>query len=151
VLGQQLGDQRHPRAEFAGQPHPGQKAQHRVLLHVDHEGVGEIGQRVERDGRQQREAPTHAIPHHAPEEAADQHADHLQVEQRHTPVGVVLAGDAELSQRAHAHHAEDDDVVQIHKVTERRGGDGQHEQRLLAEVHLRHSCTGHRSPADWRR
>src|SRR5690606_23223570 len=65
---------------------------------------------------------------HAPEDAADQHAAHLHVEQQHAGAEQILLRDADAAQARDADDAEEDQVVDVDEVAERghedRHGDG---------------------------
>ena len=120
LLRHDLADQRDARAQLACQPDAGDEAQPRVGLDRLHPRVGDVGGRVHEDRPEQHAQAALAVAEHAPQQAAEQHAGHLHVEQALARVQQVVTLHAETPQARDADDAEEEQVVDVDEVAERR-------------------------------
>ena len=116
---QNLGDQRNARAQLSGQADARDEAQHGVSLQRSDETVGDVGQRVDENRAEHDLQPPLHVAEPAPQNATDQHSDHLHVEQKNAVVDQRLAFEAERLEARHAHDAEEHEIVNVNEVTKR--------------------------------
>jgi hypothetical protein len=79
-----------------------------------------LGQRVHRDRSDERKTPPNFIANDSPTDAADQHANHLQIQQQNAFGRQSITGNADVFETGNPHDAEQDDIVQINEITQRR-------------------------------
>ena len=121
-----LGDQGDARAQFSGQPHPGDEPHDAVGDHIEGEGVDDVGRAVEQDAAEQHGDAALLVAPHPPEDPTHQHAQHLHVEQVDPDLReprVVRTQDGE--QALPLHHVEEHQVVDVHEVAQGRHHDQQ--------------------------
>jgi hypothetical protein len=95
------------------------------------ESVRKVSQRIDEDGHEQHAGAAQAVAQHAPEDAAQHQAEHLDVDDEESAFKRV--GHAEVVERRNAHDAEEQQVVDVHKVAQRgdpHGGVAHHRCRL---------------------
>ena len=143
LLGEGFRDERDAAAELAREADAGDEAPGRVGLEAVDETVGDIGQRIEQDGSEERRQAAHAVPEDAEEDAAEEHAGHLP---RHQVMVPLTALDemlqAEIAQTLFAHGHEQGQVVDIDEVAERADDDGGVQEILPERARLGREIRG---------
>jgi len=105
-------------AELAREADACDESQRAVVFDARDGAVREVGERVHEDrSEEHREAPL-PIAEHAPHDASDEHAGHLQIEQSTDGRVEVRRRNSELDEALLADHAEEDEVVDVDEIAE---------------------------------
>ena len=87
------------------------------------EAVGNVGERVENNGAEERLEAAELVAEQAPEKAAEKHAAHLPVDKPRALGDELIAGEAQALEAGNADNGEKDEVVDIDEVAERADDD----------------------------
>ena len=126
--GQDLGDEGDAAAQLAREAEAGDEPAGGVPVHIVDEGVGEVGGGVEDDGAEEEADASAPVAEQAPEDAADEHAAHLPVEEPGAIGDEGVAAVAEAGEAGFADEEEEDEVVDVDEVAEGADDDGRVEE-----------------------
>ncbi len=136
---QDLGHEGDPCPELACQSDAGDEAQGRVGGKGRDHPVRDVRDGVQEDRAEHDLEPAFPVTQDAPEDAADEHASHLHVEEIHAVVDQLLAGKAKRFKARHPDDAEEHQIVDVDEVAE--GGDDDGQAEYMAEVAARFYCS----------
>ena len=114
--GQHLAHQGDGRAQLAREPQARKEAQGGVGGNGRGEGVGDVGQGVQRDAAEEHGHAALLVAQDAPEDAAHQHAGHLVVEQVQEGRQGLGGRNAQVRQAPVADDGKEDEVKDVHEV-----------------------------------
>ncbi len=124
---QDFTHQGYPGSQLAGQPDAGNEAQQGIGFNGRDHPVGKVGQRVQKYRAEHDLQAPFAVAHNTPEDAPQQHARHLHVQQKHALVNQLLPGKTDGLEARYPDDAEQHQIVDIDKVAEGRHDDRQAE------------------------
>jgi hypothetical protein len=105
-LGQHFGDERDAATEFACQTKAGDKSPHGIGFDGMDKAIGNVGNGVKQDGAEEKCHAPDAVAKNAEENAADQHTEHLQVQQQDAVIHQQLAGKSHVCEARNAQDSE---------------------------------------------
>jgi hypothetical protein len=120
---QNFGDERDAAAEFAGQAETGDETPHGVSLDGMHKTIGNIGDGIKQNGTEEQRDAAHAVAKDAEENAAEQHPEHLQIEEQNTVAHQKFTGKTHGFEARNPQDGEQDQIINVHKIAERADDD----------------------------
>ena len=89
-----------------------------------HESISQICNRIKHDGSKQQGHAPHAVAENAEENSADEHPQHLQIQQQDAVVHQRIAGVAQVFEAGNPQDGEEDQIIHIYKIAESAHDDG---------------------------